>query len=76
MLPTISSSIPRTVREGFDVQNLPPRASIVSEDTLENIFGGDFPSCLPLGSRCFLGNKKCCPGLLCKRVGFDLFCQR
>lgn len=55
MLPTISSSIPKTVREEFDVQNLPPRAYTVSEDTFKNIFGGDFPSYFPLGSRCFIG---------------------
>lgn len=72
MLPTISSSIPRTVHEGFDVQNLPPRASTVSEDTLENVFGGN---CLPAGAPCFLG-RPCCPGLKCRLVGRDLFCHR
>ncbi|MEA5604852.1 hypothetical protein [Nostoc sp. UHCC 0252] len=34
------SLIPTTVREGFDVQDLPHRASDLSEDTLANIFGG------------------------------------
>jgi hypothetical protein len=53
---TLISSIPTTVREGFDAQDLPPRASTVSEDTLENIFGGD---CRPLRSWCLFDNQCC-----------------
>jgi hypothetical protein len=37
----VISSIPTTVHEGFDVQDLPPRASTLSEVTLENVFGGN-----------------------------------
>lgn len=72
MLTTISS-IPTTLRKGFDVQDLPPRASTVSEDTLGNIFGG---KCLPAGLPCWLLRRPCCPGLKCRGVGLDLFCRR
>jgi hypothetical protein len=37
------SSIPTNVREGFDVQNLPLRASNLSKVTLANVFGSAFP---------------------------------
>ena len=67
------SSIPTTVRERFEVQDLPPRASTVSEDTLENLFGG---KCLPAGVRCVPMPRQCCPGLKCRRVDHDLFCRR
>ena len=66
------SSISTTVRKGFDVQDLPPRASTVSEDTLENVFGG---KCLPAGISCLFLPRQCCPGLRCKRVGLDLSCR-
>lgn len=49
------SSIPTTVREGFDVQDLPHRASTLSEDTLENVFGG----CRKGGQWC-LADNQCC----------------
>jgi hypothetical protein len=38
---TAISSIPTSVREGFDVQDLPLRASTLSEDTLRKVFGGE-----------------------------------
>jgi hypothetical protein len=70
---TTFSSIPTTLREGFDVQDLSPRASTVSEDTLENVFGG---RCLREGASCnpnppFL---RCCPGLIC--YGLARRCRR
>jgi hypothetical protein len=62
MLRTISSSIPTNVRDQFDVQDLPARASSVSEDTLKMISGGvcyvygscsyDFQCC---SARCYGG---------------------
>jgi hypothetical protein len=69
------SSIPTTMGKGFDVQDLPPRASTVSEDTLENVFGGA-ASCLGIGASCnpnppFL---RCCPGLTCS--AFTRRCRR
>lgn len=66
------SSIPTTVREGFDVQDLPLRASTVSEDTLENVFGG---RCLPEGASCNPNPPfvRCCPGLRCS--GLILRCR-
>jgi hypothetical protein len=72
MLPNLSL-IPTNVREGFDVEDLPLRASTVSEDTLENVFGG---RCLPEGASCnpnppFL---RCCPGLTCS--AFTRRCRR
>lgn len=72
------SSIPTTVREGFDLQDLPPRASTLSPETLTNVFGGN---CLPAGVLCaspraFLPKGQCCPGLKCKRRGIDSFCSR
>jgi hypothetical protein len=59
------SSIPTTVRAGFDVQDLPPRASTVSEDTLENVFGG--VKCGGTGAFCF-NTTDCCKGLKCKGI--------
>ena len=41
------SKIPTDVREGFDVQDLPPRASTVSEELLVNIFGSEAARCFP-----------------------------
>ena len=75
----LTSSIPTIVREGFDVQELSPRASTVSEDTLENVFGGN---CLLAGVLCaslrarLLPGRQCCPGLKCERRGIDSFCSR
>lgn len=37
---TAISSIPTNVYEGFDVQDLPPRASTLSTENLVNVFGG------------------------------------
>jgi hypothetical protein len=67
------SSISTTVREGFDVQDLPPHASTVSQDTLENGFGG---RCLWEGASCnpnppFL---RCCSSLTCS--AFTRRCRR
>ena len=75
---TLISSIPTTVREGLEVQDLPPRASTLSEDTLEKVTGG---TCLPAGALCaspraLLTGRKCCPGLKCVQRGIDSFCTR
>ncbi len=35
------SSIPTTVRDGFDVQDLPLRATSVSVEQMSEVFGGD-----------------------------------
>lgn len=51
------SSIPTTVREGFEAQNLPHRASTVNEGSLRAIFGG--AHCIPKGGRCGFG-QWCC----------------
>jgi hypothetical protein len=72
------SSIPTTVREGFDIQDLPLRASTLSAETLINVFGG---KCFPAGVLCaslraILPEGQCCPGLKCKRRGIDSFCSR
>jgi hypothetical protein len=72
------SSIPTTVRKGFDVQDLPLRASTLSAETLTNVFGGQ---CFSVGVLCaspraFLPTGQCCPGLKCKRRGIDSFCSR
>lgn len=72
------SSIPTTVREGFDVQDLPLRASTLSAETLTNVFGG---KCFSAGVLCaspraFLPAGRCCLGLKCKRRGIDSFCSR
>jgi hypothetical protein len=62
---TLISSIPTTVREAFDVQDLPPRASTVNEDTLENVFGSI--GCGRRGDFCF-NSTDCCSGLKCKGI--------
>jgi hypothetical protein len=49
------SSIPTTIREGFDVQDLPSRSVNLSAETLSKVFGG----CLKHGSRCH-GDGDCC----------------
>jgi hypothetical protein len=53
------SLIPTNVREGFDVQDLPPRASTVSEEQMSRVFGGNHPNCSRGGQRCLL-NRDCC----------------
>lgn len=46
------SSIPTTVPEGFDVQNLPLRATPVSEEQMSELFGGDcFPNSISVPCR-------------------------
>lgn len=65
-------SIPTTVRAGFDVQDLPPRASALSEDSLENISGGR-ARCRPIDAFCITDGDCCsrkCEGFLsrgCRR---------
>ena len=59
------SSIPTIVREGFDVQDLPPRASTLSEDTLENVLGSI--GCGKVGKFC-INTTDCCRGLKCKGI--------
>ena len=51
------SSIPTNVREGFDVQDLPHRASTLSEEQMSKLFGG---ACSRRGSRC-VRDRDCCP---------------
>lgn len=50
------SSIPTTVREGFNVQDLPHRASTLSEEQMSKLFGG---ACSPRGARCSR-DRDCC----------------
>lgn len=50
------SSIPTTVREGFDVQDLPHRASTLSEEQMSKLFGG---ACSPRGASC-VNDDDCC----------------
>lgn len=52
------SSIPTTVREGFDVQDLPPRASTLSEEQMKKMFGGE---CKPRATQCWYSGE-CCSG--------------
>ena len=52
----ILSSIPITVRAGFDVQDLPHRASTLNEDSLKDVFGG---------SRCIREGNLCSPRTSC-----------
>ncbi len=53
---TLISSIPTAVREGFDVQDLPPRATSVSAEQMKEVWGG---LCSLIGQRCFR-NRDCC----------------
>ncbi len=53
---TLISSIPTTVREGFDVQDLPARASTLSEEQMKKMFGGE---CKPRGAQCWY-SRECC----------------
>ncbi len=55
------SSIPTTVREGFYVQDLPPRATSVSAEQMSEVFGG---VCKPLGAQC-RRSSECCYRLKC-----------
>jgi hypothetical protein len=64
------SSIPTSMHEGFNVQDLPPRASTVSEDTLGNIFGG---KCQSVGTFCAF--TACCPGLICPGHFWERRCR-
>jgi hypothetical protein len=50
------SSIPKNVREGFDVQDLPHRASTLSEEQMSKLFGG---ACSPRGAKCTF-DRDCC----------------
>ena len=56
------SSIPTTVHEGFNVQELPARASTLNEDSLKAVFGG---ACYNERHLCFQ-TVNCCPGLECR----------
>ena len=50
------SAIPATMREGFDVQDLPPRATSVSAEQMKEVWGGQ---CSSTGQRC-IRNRDCC----------------
>ena len=63
--PTLISSIPTIMREGFNVQNLPLRASTVSEELLVNVFGSEVARCFPQKT-CRIS--KDCWSLLCACV--------
>ncbi len=52
---TLISSIPTTVREGFDVQDLPSRAVTLSAEQMNKVFGG----CVRDGGRCYI-DADCC----------------
>lgn len=49
------SLIPTTVREGFDVQDLPSRAISLSAEQMSKVFGG----CVFDGGRCYI-DADCC----------------
>lgn len=61
---TLISSIPTTVREGFDLQELPPRASSMSAETLAIVFGGEFDLCSP---RLCRTDEDCVRSVKCRR---------
>jgi hypothetical protein len=50
------SSIPTTVRQGFDVQDLPSRSVTLSAEDLSRVFGG----CVKQGRRCGKDADCCC----------------
>ena len=51
------SSIPITVREGFDVQDLPHRATPMSQEQMSKAFGGG--KCRREGALCVYGGQCC-----------------
>ena len=53
------SSIPTTVRSGLEMRGLPSRASELSAETLEIIFGAQ--GCTLRGRPC-ITNNQCCSG--------------
>ncbi|MEA5604851.1 hypothetical protein [Nostoc sp. UHCC 0252] len=56
------SSIPTTMREGFEVQYLPFRATPVDADHLKKVFGG---ACRGAGEFCIIHRLFCCSELIC-----------
>ena len=62
------SSIPTTVREGFDVQDLPSRSVTLSAEDLSKVFGG----CVKEGGRCSKDSDCCCN----KRYEFNCLNRR
>ncbi len=59
------SSISTTVREGFEVQDLPPRATPVSAEHMSEVFGS---ACKRTGGICWV-KETCCPGYYCRYAG-------
>lgn len=57
MLTTISSIIPPMVREGFDVKDLPARATTLTEEILAQVLGGQ-NRCPP--TNCINGGNSLC----------------
>jgi len=49
------SSIPTTVREGFEVQDLPSRSVTLNAEQMSQVFGG----CSKRGKRCYI-DADCC----------------
>jgi len=73
------SSIPTTVREGFDVQNLPYRATPMSQEQMSKVFGGgNCPgqpeySGRPEGATCLYGGQCCYKNRAGKLLACDGF---
>ncbi|MBD2371115.1 MULTISPECIES: hypothetical protein [Leptolyngbya] len=67
-----NSLIPTTVRQEFDVQDLPARATVVSMVALSSIYGGACPAD-GVGQPCnaVFGPSCRCPGLTC--VPYNIF---
>jgi hypothetical protein len=61
------SSIPTTMREGFDVQDLPPRATPMSQEQMSKVFGG----CRREGSTCWVGSQCCYKNSAGRRLACD-----
>jgi hypothetical protein len=56
---TAFSSIPTNVREGFDVQDLPLRATSVSAEQMKEVVSG--AKCRPYQAQCW-SSTVCCSG--------------
>ena len=63
------SSIPTTMREGFDVQDLPHRATPLSAEHLSKVFGG---ACIKDGNICANDIECCNNGRLTKNCVKDV----
>lgn len=63
----IISAIPTTVREGFDVQDLPHRATSVSAEQMNKVFGG----CKGEGGICISGAQCCYKNAAGQRLACD-----